>query len=371
MDGFPNFDAAKARAKEASEEWPEPVDILAERDAGAPILTERHIPDAIWPFVSDTAARMGVATSSVALAALVSCASMINEEWQIQPKRRDYTWTEGARLWGAIVGPPSILKSPVIAAATAPVIAIELAAAREHKEQMVAYNAAVDAWKAGGKEDLQPKYPRRDRYLVESATVEALQEVLRDDDDAKLNAPLGKVLVRQDELAEFIANQDRYTSGKGGGDRGAYLRAYNGGRYSVDRIGRGAFASNSWSICLLGGIQPDPIQRIAAVAVDDGLLQRLMLDVPPSQGAGLDRPPDRAALDAFASCSPHSPYYTRLAPNLDTPSMRSYTPTRTTLGKTSTPSHAPSAPNRIYRPACSPRSANGLVCSPAYASPIT
>src|SRR5689334_5977908 len=69
--------------------WPEPVDILAERDAGAPLLTERHIPDAIWPFVSDTAERMGVATSSVALAALVSCASMINEEWLIQPKRSD------------------------------------------------------------------------------------------------------------------------------------------------------------------------------------------------------------------------------------------------------------------------------------------
>ena len=284
--------------------WPEPVDILADRDAGAPILTQRHVPDAIWPFIADTAERMGVATSSVALSAIVSCASVISDDWQVQPKRSDYTWTEAARLWGAIVGPPSILKSPVIAAATAPVVTLEVAASRQHSEQMAAHRTVAEAWKANGKKDPEPKAPRRPRYLVESATIEALSEVLRDDQDGKQYAPLGKVLARQDELAEFIANQDRYSSGKGGGDRGAYLRAYNGGRFTIDRITRGSFAANSWSVCLLGGIQPDPIQRIANQTVDDGLLQRLMLDVPAPQGAGLDRAPDRDALEAYRSLFP-------------------------------------------------------------------
>ncbi len=41
-------------------------------------------------------------------------------------------------------------------------------------------------------------------------------------------APQGKILVRQDELAEFLAGMDKYSANKGS-DRGAYLRAYNGG----------------------------------------------------------------------------------------------------------------------------------------------
>ncbi len=199
---FPNFSTAKPP-------WPEPVDFLTDREHGAPQLNERHVPPSLWPFIADTAARLGVATSSVALAAIVACASVISEEWQIQPKRRDFTWTEAARLWAAIVGPPSILKTPVIAVATAPVVAMEVAARKVWAEQMVAHRAALAAWKAGDKTDEEPTPPRRPRYLVESATIEALQEVLRDDEDGKQFAPQGKVLCRQDELSEFLAGMDK------------------------------------------------------------------------------------------------------------------------------------------------------------------
>ena len=72
-------------------------------------------------------------------------------------------------------------------------------------------------------------------------------------------APQGKVLVRADELAELIATMDDAKEGKGPADRGAYLRLYNGGRFTVDRIIRGAFPVPNWSGCVLGGIQPEPI----------------------------------------------------------------------------------------------------------------
>ena len=292
-----------ARAKYAG--WPEPVDILADTGTGAaPILTADHVPAVLWAYVSDTAERMGVATSSVALAAIVSCASAISEDWLVQPKRLDNTWTEQARLWGAIVGPPSILKSPVIAAATAPIVALNMAghaawvaAAREFKTEMA-------EWKKSDKSEPAPEVPRRARYLVESVTVEALQEVLRDDAEGRQYAPLGKVLARQDELGEFLANMDKYSTGGGGGDRGAWLRAYNGGPYVVDRIGRGSFITKSWSCCMLGGIQPEPIQKIAGNAADDGLLQRFMFDLPAPSGGGLDRAPDDAAFAAYRAIFP-------------------------------------------------------------------
>ena len=289
------------------EPWPDPVDFLAAGDlVAAPLLQADHVPDALHLFAADTAKRMGVDPTSVALSALVCCASCISEEWAVQPKRRDYTWTENARLWGAIVGEPSILKSPVIAACTRPIDKLDAEARARHVEAMKLYRVALQAARAD-KSGMtpEPPYPRLDRYLVEGATVEALSEVLRDDEEAKQRGPQGKVLSRHDEMSEFFGGLDRYKSGaKGGSDRGAYLRLYNGGRYTVDRIGRGTFAVPSWSACFVGGIQPGPIQRIARDAADDGLRQRFVYVVPDRQGRGEDAAPDAAAGQRYAALFP-------------------------------------------------------------------
>jgi hypothetical protein len=308
MDGFPNMDEAKAHAREQnSEPWPEPIDFLSDHDlTGTPTLRADHLPNAIVPFVFDVAERMGVDPSAVALAALVSLASVIDEDWCLQPKQLDYEWTENARIWGAIVGDPSILKTPVIKATTAPIDKMEVAARKRHSEAMHDYKAAMSQWKEGGSDpESEPTMPRLDRYMVESTTVEALSEVLRDDMEAKQRAPAGKVLIRQDEMSEWVGGFDRYRSGgKGGSDRGAYLRLYNGGRHTVDRIGRGSFAASSWSACILGGIQPGPIQQIAREAADDGLLQRFCYVVPTQQRRGEDRRPNAAAAARYEALFP-------------------------------------------------------------------
>ena len=77
---------------------------------------------------------MGVDPTSVALGCIVSLAAVANDDWQVQPKRHDYTWTESARLWGAILGLPSIKKTPVITACTKPIDKLGAAARRRHAE---------------------------------------------------------------------------------------------------------------------------------------------------------------------------------------------------------------------------------------------
>lgn len=265
--------------------WPEPLDVFADPNSEAPELRHDHIPAAINGFAFDTAARMGVDPTSVALCAITACASVVSDEWKVQPKRLDQEWTESPRMWMFIVGPPSTLKSPVMTACTRPIDKLDEAARRSHAEEMRAYKKDMKAAKADPTgQTPEPRHPKLARYLVEGATLEALTEVLRNDDDAHQHAPAGKVLSRQDELTEFVANFDRYQAGgKGGGDRGAYLRTYNGGRYVYDRIGRGSFAIPNWSICLMGGIQPGPIQKIARGAAADGLLQRPLYCVPGPQ----------------------------------------------------------------------------------------
>jgi hypothetical protein len=294
-------------ADDESEPWPEPVDFLTNSElTGGPELREDHLPAAIFPFVMDTASRMGVDPASVALAALVAIASVANDLWQLQPKQYDDRWTEGPRLWGAIVGDPSIRKSPVIAACTRPLDALEAEARKQYASDMRKHQEEVAALKAGGGEaSAMPRAPLLNRYMVEGTTTEALSEVLRSDPDAKQRAPAGKVLIRQDELGEWIAAFDRYRGGgKGGADRGAYLRLYNGGRNTIDRVGRGSLAMNNWSAGVLGGIQPGPIQRIAREADDDGLLQRFMYAVPDRQSDGEDRRPDYQALYRYDALFP-------------------------------------------------------------------
>jgi len=286
-------------------DWGSPIDFFTDPNSQAPALLPEHIPDALWAYVSDTAERMGVDPTSVAMACLVSCASVATDDWRIQPKRHDYTWTESPRLWAAILGDPSILKSPVIAGCTKPIDKLDAAARRRHTEAMRQYKIRLAEWKKAKEGGIEPVHPKLDRYLVEGATVEAISEVLRDDDDAMQRAPAGKVLSRHDEMSEFFGSLDRYKAGgKGGADRGAYLRLFNGGPYTIDRILRGSFSVPNWSACYLGGMQPGPIQRIAKDSAEDGLLQRFLYVVPGPQQPGRDTAPDRDAQERYNALFP-------------------------------------------------------------------
>jgi hypothetical protein len=298
--------AQSARVVSAdAEPWPEPVNFLHQPTAPTEIGPQ-HLPAALLSFAQDTAVRMGTSPVAVALASLVTCTAAMSDAWRVQPKQHDHTWLEQPRLWGAIVGPPSVLKSPIIRVTTAPLDRLEAEAAERYGSDLRRYKADLKRWKAEGSDPAtEPRPPLLTRWLVENATVEAISEVLRSDAGARFQTPAGKVLIRQDELSEWIANLDRYRQGgRGGGDRGAYLRLFNGGRFTIDRVQRGAFAVANWSACLLGGIQPEVIARIAMEAADDGLLQRFLFAVIRNSPAGQDRTPDASALKRYRALIP-------------------------------------------------------------------
>lgn len=131
------------------------------------------------------------------------------------------------------------------------------------------YDAALIDWQKARKEGEESQKPPQERLCIEDITMEAAQEVCK-------HSPEG-VLAMQDELSGWIGSMEKYSGSKGGSaDRAFWLTAYNGGQKRVDRISRGSFFIENLSISMLGGIQPDPIRKVVADALDDGLIQRFI-----------------------------------------------------------------------------------------------
>jgi len=124
-------------------------------------------------------------------------------------------------------------------------------------EQKV-YNRKIDQYvKTGGVGDMavEPQRPPARRLLVADCTVEALSEILADN-------PRG-VLAYADELAGWFGAFDQYRA-HGGRDRALWLESWNGGPTHVDRVRRGHVLVPNWSVCIVGGIQPEPMRKLAS-----------------------------------------------------------------------------------------------------------
>ena len=133
------------------------------------------------------------------------------------------------------------------------------------------YEAALCDYKAareaGNKKVKKPKPPAR--YVVWDCTIEKLGEILSRSEHG--------LLVKRDEFAGWIGQMEKYsgTSRGAGADRAFWLQAFDGGPYTVDRIGRGETHIRNLSVSLLGGIQPARLAELRGLT-SDGLLQRFI-----------------------------------------------------------------------------------------------
>lgn len=280
----------------------EPIDIFAEFPV--PPIKRDMLPDAIADYSFDQAELVGVEPAMIAIPALVACASALHDGVQLQVKRHETGWRESARLWCAVVGNPSIKKSPSIAKAISRVRKINADLAEDNKKLLAQHASEMEAFKDAKKEAKKtgehvtaPEQPQLHRLVVQDTTVEALSEVLKDNSRG--------ILCLQDELSGWFGSMDAYSGGKAGGkDRAHWLEAYNGGGRTVDRVMRGTVNIPNWSVCMIGGIQPDAIRRIAQNMTDDGLMQRFMIVVG-RNAKEYDRQEDTLAHNRFRDLVDH------------------------------------------------------------------
>jgi hypothetical protein len=295
-------------------DWPDPAplgDELPPVDAFSPEL----LPTSFRPFVEDVSERMQTPLDYAAVAAVVTLAGCVNRRAAIAPKAEDVSWLVVPNLWGAIVGPPGYMKSPVLRAITLPLAHIEELWRAEYSEASSEYEIAKEqaelrhqAWREECKRafknnkptPIQPdktiSVPIQKRLVLTDATFEKLHEILSEN-------PAG-VLVVRDELTGWLAQLDRHGRE---GERGFFLQAWNGDAgFTIDRIGRGSIHVPAVCVSLLGNIQPSRLRGYLSEVLeggptDDGLFQRFQILVWPNSPKNwrlVDRLPNATALVA-------------------------------------------------------------------------
>lgn len=278
------------------------------------------LPSALKGYVMDIAERLQCPPDFPAVGFVVALSSLIGARLGIRPKQHD-DWLVVPNLWGAIVGRPSVMKTPALQEPLKMLHRLEALNRKLHEEQMQTYRAAVEVHKAeynaarkavanklqkgetdkaalaqNFMQDNPPDTPVLRRHIINDATVEKLGEILQDNPEG--------VLLFRDELTGWLRSLDRDGHE---GDRAFYLESWTGARpFTYDRIGRGTVFIKSCTVSMLGGIQPGPLRDYVSSALkggagDDGLLQRFQMVVWPDvahEWRNVDRWPDTEAKGA-------------------------------------------------------------------------
>lgn len=268
------------------QDWPAPdTRYLQPQLPEPPLLPLDDVFSPRWARWVRNAAEAKAAPADYVLgAALAACGSLIGNTRWVSPWQG---WAEPPVLWAAVIGSPSMNKSPGLDAVLTPLKKVEQSLRadmqgdlNEWRERADVAKLAEATWrddvkaalKAGKDTPSRPdncnpgKEPVLPRLSVTDATVEKLAVIVA-------VQPRGTLLAR-DELAGWLHGMSRYSGG--GSDRPFWLEAYGGRSYTVERMGRDPVYISHMSVGVTGGIQPDRLRSLLMKADDDGLLARFM-----------------------------------------------------------------------------------------------
>jgi hypothetical protein len=270
------------------------------------------LPDSLRPWVADVSERMQCPPDFVAVPMLVAAASVAARVAAIRLRQHD-DWTEPGNLWALIVGRPGVMKSPAMRAALSPLEGLERRAVEVFNERVAEHRAealaakirsddaerrAREALKKDGGADVAhllraedgPQIPTRHRYVVNSPTWEKLHSLLAENP--------GGLLMERDEMRGWFVSMSREENAEA---RSFWVKAWSGGAFTVDRVGRGTITAADMRVSIIGAIQPGPLagvmQEARTAGGDDGLIERFLVAWPDDPGPwrDVDRLPDGQA----------------------------------------------------------------------------
>lgn len=244
--------AASAASEKSPPPWPEPVNILQE--LSAPAFTGDEAPQILSEFAVAFAQATGFDPSLTLSAAIGVAGAALDDGFQIVGDSQSQ-WFQQARLWFLSIARPGAGKTPAQRAFLAPLWEIQKTLREAHARAVAALP----------EDDCPPPLPR---VIVADTTIEALSEALRDN-------PRG-VLLANDEFESWLGSLDAYRRAGVSRDRGEWLRVFDGGPYTIERVQRGSVYVPNWGASILTATTPAALAKLSRSLPEDGLLQRFI-----------------------------------------------------------------------------------------------
>jgi hypothetical protein len=226
------------------------------------------LPLTVRQFVREAAASVGCPVDYIGLSVLAALSAAIGDTRRIVIKR---DWTEGAAIFGMIVGGPASKKTPAMNLALRPVREIQMSLKAEYERQKEEYEAALVHHKEALKADpdaRKPDRPTLGRTYADDTTVERLADIL--------NENRRGVLIIKDELSGWLGAMNQYKQGGKGADRQFWLSVHTNQPVSVDRksTDEPVIVAHPW-VSVIGGIQPEVLPDFGKDR-GDGLIDRFI-----------------------------------------------------------------------------------------------
>jgi Protein of unknown function (DUF3987) len=286
-------------APNSAHRWDEPDwSILDDRRGELPEFPVGALPASLHDWLHRAARGAGVTVGHVAVPLLGIASSLIGTARRIRASR---SWSQPMTCWAAVVGFSGTGKTPGIDATKRALAQIECQnrskvadLQRAHEGRVEAAKAARAVWKEEVKSAAEGAVVSLDKYRstkkmeplmppeaidpgpfvaprlhVSNVTIERLAALLQ-------VRPQG-MLMLSDELAGLFLNMRRYS---GGQDNEFWLEAWNGGQYTVERMGRPPITVDHLLVGIVGGMQPDKV--VKSFSGDfDGMYARFLFAWPP------------------------------------------------------------------------------------------
>lgn len=254
------IDADELRRKAATaaaieDDWLQPVNILA--DLATRPFDPADVPAVLADYPAAYAASTGIDRSITLTAAVAVAASALSDAFQIVADSRT-RWMQSARLWLLSIARPGSGKTPGQREMIAPLWAIQ-------RDLIAEYERAVRSLPEEDRKNPPPK----PRVVLVDTTIEALSEVLQ-------HTPRG-LLIANDEFEGFLGAMDMYRGKGPSRDRAEYLRLFDGGPHTVERVQRGSLFVDNWGVSIISATTPAALGKSARYLPEDGLLQRFIL----------------------------------------------------------------------------------------------
>jgi hypothetical protein len=299
VDGFGAGLSDHAQTGEIAYDWEDPDwSILDDRRGELPPFPIETLPEECRNWVERAAHGAGATPAHVAVPMLGIVSSLIGTARRVRASR---SWTEPMTCWAGVVGFSGTSKMPGINATKRALSQVERDRKPKIAEQRRAHESRVEVAKAArvrwkkeveklSEQKVVPLNQYRStvasepmmpieavdpgpfvapRLYVSDSTIERLAVLLQ-------ARPQG-MLMLSDELASLFLNMSRYS---GGQDNEFWLEAWNGGSYTVERMGRPPIVVDHLLVGVVGGLQPDKLAR-SFKGDHDGMYARVLFAWPP------------------------------------------------------------------------------------------